>query len=159
MCPLISKHVLEGHGSLGDFSRSKGAGRQRFSSPSHSLDTGNLWEPMQHQHSLPLLAKSMPHPHILLWTHPLQPGLQFRPLPQLAQKNLTNTATLSLSTSVDPPSPAWPPSVPGSFRFSPTNTGIAGTLPPTSTFFCSFVLLHLWQMPGLTQFKTEVAPE
>lgn len=39
ICLLITEHVLEGQGSLGEFSRNKGAGEHNFLSPSSSLDT------------------------------------------------------------------------------------------------------------------------
>lgn len=61
---LISEHVLEGAGSLEDFSNNKRASKCHFPPVRSSLDTpqGYLWEPVQHKHSLPSFLTGFPPP-------------------------------------------------------------------------------------------------
>lgn len=85
---FISEHTLEGQGSLGEFSRNRGASRCHLPFPVQTQR--HLREPMQCPHSLPNLLTAPPPPP----TGPL-------PQPSI---HLTNTQ----SCPVDPTAPVRP---------------------------------------------------
>ena len=137
---LISKHVLEGQGSLGDFSGNKGTGRHHFPPP--HINT-QLPEWMSAMPTLDTkLANSTYHPCILLQTLSLQPGHNSRSLPTADLYANPNTTIYFC-------------------RYTPINPAAENPILMAlhSMLFCSSVLLHLWPTPNLTQLKHTTSPD
>lgn len=84
---FISVYSPERQGSWGSPSRSKGASRYHFPPFIPSINNGHLWEPVQHQHSLPSpythtyfsISTLLSHAHLSTGTAGPSPEDQLKP--------------------------------------------------------------------------------